>query len=75
MGGVDRVVGYKPIQLADFVREHRSLQATVDVGLTRFGDQLEVTAQTDEPRQMVVQLLRYTPLQTVTIERGENRDI
>ena len=73
VGGVDHVVGYKPMQLADFVQEHRSLQATVDVGLTRSGDQLKVTAQTDEPRQMVVQLVRYTPLQTVAIERGENR--
>ena len=73
VGWVDHVVGYKPMQLSDFILEHRSLQTTVDIGLTRSGDKLEVTAQTDEPRQMVVQLVRYTPLRTVAIEYGENR--
>jgi hypothetical protein len=72
VGGVDHVVGYEPMQLASFVQNHRSLQSTVEVGLVRSGNQLEVTAQTDELRQMLVQLVRYTPLQTVAIEHGEN---
>ena len=77
VGGVDHVVGFKPMQLAKLVTRHRAAPDRVKLSATRSGGQITVTAQAIAgagplPTQMIVQLVRYTPRKDVEITRGEN---
>jgi len=44
----------------------------VDLKVTKSGDRFAITATTDAPTRMLVQIVRYTPKSTVAIKRGEN---
>lgn len=72
--GQDHVVGNKPMQLADLVMKHKALPVSVTLDLERQGDRLTVLGTADAAFQgeVVVQLVRYLPQQTVEITRGEN---
>jgi len=73
VGGVDHVVGYKPMQLAKYIETHADLAEPVAVSLTRQGDDLQI----DIPAAAgigaaEVMLVRYRPREEVSIGRGEN---
>ncbi len=74
VGGVDHVIGAKPMDVMDEIRDHASSASGVMVVLTRSGGtfHIEGTARQGARGPWVVQLVRYTPEQTVSIGRGEN---
>lgn len=74
VGGMDRVEGSQPEVVAELVRKHRAVAPVVALSVARSGRQLSVTAESAAPLAgpARVQLVRYRPEQTVTIERGEN---
>jgi hypothetical protein len=72
IGGVDHVVGSRPMQVMDAVQAQRRRGNAVNVSLTRRGNSVVVNAVTNTRGDYVVQLVRYTPQETVAIARGEN---
>ncbi len=73
VNGTTDIVGTKPMQLSKAIAEHAAKPSPVDVRLARDGDMVEIAATTDQnPGQMVVYALRYTPERTARITRGEN---
>jgi len=74
IGGEDHVIGTKPMELADSIAFHKSNPTGVDVSISRTGNRLQITGQTlrNLPNGTLVQLVRYTPQETVDIRRGEN---
>jgi hypothetical protein len=74
IGGEDRIEGFSPQETADRLREHLANGSTIRLTVTREGDQLVIRAEADPPLDapVRVQLVRYKPKETVTIERGEN---
>jgi len=75
VAGRDHVVGFRPMQLAEAIEQHRATADRIDLEAWREGDAIEIMARgLDEslPEEMVVQLVRYTPEAEVAIERGEN---
>lgn len=74
IGGLDRIEGFAPQETADRLRAHMALASPVRLTVTREGDRLIVRAEADPPltEPVRVQLVRYKPEETVTIERGEN---
>ena len=72
IGGVDHVIGSRPMQVMDVVQAHSRQGNPVDVELTRRGSNVFVSAAAGRGGDYVVQLVRYTPEETVAIRRGEN---
>ena len=72
IGGVDHVIGSRPVQVMDAVQAHSRRGNPIDVSLTRRGDRVTINARAERRGDYVVQLVRYTPEQTVSIRRGEN---
>jgi hypothetical protein len=74
IGGTDRIEGFSPEETADRLRAHLAAQPVVNLTVTRDGDMLVIHAEADPPlaEGVRVQLVRYTPAETVMIERGEN---
>ncbi len=72
IGGVDHVVGSRPIQVMDALQAHSRQGNVFDVNLTRRGDDVVISAAPGARGDYVVQLVRYTPEATVSIVRGEN---
>ena len=76
IAGEDDVVGYRPMQVADLIDQHRARAVPVTITLTRDQGTLNVTlapvAGIAPAGPMVVQLIRYVPKQSVAIQRGEN---
>lgn len=72
IGGVDHVAGSRPIQVMDVVETNRAKGNPVAVSLTKNGDTVQIDAEPGGDGDYVVQLLRYTPEETVRIRRGEN---
>lgn len=74
VGGMDRVEGSQPGVVAALVDKHNAVAAPVTLAVERSGTRLSVTAETLAPLAgpARVQLVRYRPEETVTIERGEN---
>lgn len=74
VGGLDRVEGYKREETGALIRKH--LAAAKDIGLTldRQGNTLTIRANPNANLggNTKVQLVRYIPSETVSIERGEN---
>lgn len=74
INGQDDVVGAKPMEVVDLIRRHSERTAPVSLQIQRSGDRVVIKAQSIEAAgPMVVQLVRFTPLQAVEITRGENR--
>ena len=75
VGGVEHVVGNRPMQLADLIAAHRSAPEQVELTATATGGGWRVAAvwvgATAAPT-MVVQLVTYSPMEDVEITRGEN---
>lgn len=74
IGGQDRIEGFSPDETADRLQQHLALAPTITLSVTREGDRLVIRAEADPPlgEAVRVQLVRYMPEATVTIERGEN---
>ena len=74
LGGLDSVIGSDAMALMDGIAAHGAARSAVRLGLTRHGDLLTISAQAVAHVEgpMTVQLIRYTPEQTVDIRSGEN---
>lgn len=74
VAGSDHVVGTKPMDVADLIRDHAARSTGAQISLSRQGPELRITGQSARPfgQAAMVQLVRYTPQQTVEIMRGEN---
>jgi hypothetical protein len=74
IGGADRIEGFAPQETSARLRDHLSAGTPVRLTVTRDGDRLVIRVEADPPltEPARVQLVRYKPEETVTIERGEN---
>ena len=72
IGGVDHVIGSRPMEVMDAVQAQSRQGNPFDVNLTRRGNNVIINAAPGARGDYVVQLVRYTPEQTVAIGRGEN---
>ena len=75
IGGVDHVVGVRPMETVDLIMAHSALPDPVQVTVERQGGSFVVTASRagQIPRGGVdVQLIGYSPRERVEIGRGEN---
>jgi hypothetical protein len=74
MGGLDRVEGFNPDRLAQLIAAHLAKGDGVMLTATRSGDRLMIRVEARAPldRAARVQLVRFSPEATVSIERGEN---
>lgn len=72
IGGVDHVIGSRPMQVMDTVQAHSRQAYQFDLSLTRNGNAVLIRSAPGESGDYVVQLVRYTPQETVAIGRGEN---
>lgn len=73
--GRDHVVGYKPADVAAILRAHQEQGAPmVFLDVKRNGDSIviKLSAMEVEMPPADVQVVRYTPLERVRIDRGEN---
>ena len=74
VGGVDHVVGVRPMTVSELIQTHRAAPdpVAITVHATADGFEVEALARMDPPRpRMVVQLVTYIPHQEVPISRGE----
>ena len=74
IGGVERVTGYEPMEVAEVIQRHRYAPRPVALNVRREGDaiQIEARALGDIGGPVVVQVARYAPMHRVEITRGEN---
>lgn len=74
VGGIDRVAGTRPAEVDAFIDAHLGLDRPVELELKREGDAvlIDATARAALPSPLMVQMVRYDPEETVSIERGEN---
>lgn len=73
VSGTARVEGNDPDAVAAAIAQARGLPQQVQLSLERHGEKLHLKASAGaRSGPMVVQLVRYTPQETVTIEHGEN---
>jgi hypothetical protein len=74
IGGQDRIEGFAPEETAEQLHKHLGVVPAVRLTVERRGDQLVIRAESEPPLTdpVRVQLVRYKPEETVTIERGEN---
>ncbi|MBC7675688.1 MAG: DUF1223 domain-containing protein [Rhodoferax sp.] len=74
VAGTDRVEGSDPDKVEGDIRRHQMTQSQVGLQLMRVGDVLMIRAiaKATLSGPVVVQLVRYHPSATVTIEHGEN---
>lgn len=72
INGQDEVVGSRAMRVMDLLQAHRASSMPVRVNLSRSGDRIRINAQSPRRGDYLVQLVRYTPQQTVSIRRGEN---
>ena len=73
IGGQDHVVGTKPMEVAEAIMAQKAPTGVV-VSVARSGNELTISGQTRRalPSGTQVQVVRYSPLETVDIRRGEN---
>jgi hypothetical protein len=74
VGGVDRVEGHDPGRVNALLKRQLGADRQVDLSVERRGDVAFIRAEALRPLDgpMRVQLVRYDPEETVSIERGEN---
>jgi len=72
IGGVDYVIGSRPIQVMDAVLARSRQPNPFEVNLTRRGNSLMINAAPGARGDYFVQLVRYKPEEIVAIGRGEN---
>ncbi|NNF25207.1 MAG: DUF1223 domain-containing protein [Rhodobacteraceae bacterium] len=74
VGGVDHVIGTRPMQLVEAIQRHKAQRPPVALDLSRTGNEVAVRARsTGGVRgRVTVQLVQYRPKEAVSITRGEN---
>ena len=74
VGGADHVIGAKPMEVASLLRSHSAGSTGTRISLERSGDQLQISGQTAQALRngTIVQVIRYSPEETVDVRRGEN---
>lgn len=72
IGGVSHVIGSRPMQVMDALQTESQRGNRFDVQLRRSGTTLEIFSRPGTRGDYVVQLVRFTPEETVSIARGEN---
>ncbi len=75
IGGKDHIIGSKPMKLAELLEAHRAAPKPAIVNVVRDGARvrIQVTAEGRIPSGgAVVQLVTYSPSETVSVRRGEN---
>jgi hypothetical protein len=74
IGGLDAVVGADPMAVMNTIRDHADSPTGISLDLARDGATLRIRATAASPQDgpLRVQLVRYDPSETVSIERGEN---
>lgn len=74
IGGRDHVIGAKPMDVMNFVQAQNATPTGARIALRRSGNRLEITGQSLRPFRdgTIVQVIRYSPMETVDIRRGEN---
>lgn len=73
IGGVDHVIGSRPMAVMDQVAAHGAAPDAVQVELARSGNMLTIQARpTGRRQEAVVQVVRYVPSISRDIRRGEN---
>lgn len=74
VGGIDHVVGYKPMELAKLIDHQGDMPPYLEFSAVRNGGTVDIRAAAiaDNLPEMVVQLVRYMPSDTVEIRSGEN---
>lgn len=74
IGGVERVTGYEPMEVAEIIQRHREAPRPVALDVRREGETILIEAQAvgDTGGPVVVQIARFAPMHRVEITRGEN---
>ncbi len=75
VGGMDHLVGVRPAEVDAMIRRFVAKPAQVALSLRRSGGatiRVSARAGVPLPNGAVVQIVRYKPLETVVIQRGEN---
>ncbi len=74
VGGLDHVTGYEPMEMAAAIERHRAAPQPVDLTAERDGEVIRIEARAvgAVAGPVVVQVVRYVPVERVAIERGEN---
>ena len=74
IGGEDHVIGSKTMEVMDHIAAQRGAADLVSLQAVRTGDRVQINAQPKSAGlgNMVVQLVRYRPEETVGIQRSEN---
>ncbi|SMY09070.1 DUF1223 domain-containing protein [Flavimaricola marinus] len=72
IGGVDHVVGAKPMDVLAHIRDHAQSDSGVDLTVDQSGASLRISATAPRRQNMVVQIVRFDPQATVDVLRGEN---
>lgn len=74
VGGADHVIGTKPMDVMNLIHSHSNNPTGARISLQRSGNQLQITGTSQRVLRAgtMVQLIRYSPQETVNIRRGEN---
>ena len=74
VGGLDHVIGYKPMKLAALIDRHGDKRGPVEAMARKKGGRIDVElkSRTAGAGSVNVVLVRYLPSETVSIRRGEN---
>ncbi len=74
VGGSDRVIGSRGMQIAELIEAHRDGGDPVEVDIRRNGSEVTVraTGSTVPGEELLIQLVTFTPHERVEIEGGEN---
>jgi len=74
IGGVERVTGYEPMEVAEIVQRHRAAPRPIALSVRRDGEVIMIEARAIGPVEgtVIVQVARFVPVHRVEITRGEN---
>jgi hypothetical protein len=74
IGGTDHVTGTEPMEMAAIIERHRAAPRPVALSAERDGEVIRIEARAVGPVEgpVVVQIVRYVPVERVAITRGEN---
>lgn len=72
IAGADHVVGSKAVQIMDMINRFKAQDTGVSVDVTRSNNTISIAATADKRQKMDVHVVRYSPMNEVSIRRGEN---
>ncbi len=72
VNGQDHVVGSHPDKVEKLIKAHKAKAPPVDLSVTRRANRLYIEAEAHSPASMQVHIVRYKPVEKVSIKRGEN---